>query len=362
MEFRDLATEILDLVHSKKPFTDVHMTADQPMMIKTPAGWTVVGDGEILPDDMGKFLNTLDKNWKEKVKLHAIDKPISLGEVRLRCNIFRTDGSTKTAVSIRVLPKNPPDLGKLGLPPYMGQIISKNKGLVIITGPTGSGKTTTVASFINHLNRTRQAHIVTIEEPIEYQFERNKSIFSQKEVPTDTESFASGLREAVRQKPDIIMIGEVRDRETAETMLQAAESGHLVFATLHTNTADGAISKILSWFEGETEEKRQMLAQSLIAVVCQNLLPTRDGDSFILGYELLVNNPQVSKAISEPGRLGTLRELMKQHNEENRMSRAMNDVLLELLKADKIRVADAQRASNSSIELMEVVRKENIKA
>ena len=351
---RSLTDEIIELVHAGQPFTDINLTADEFMMIRTPGGWVRVGETPVPEEDLKGLLSTLDHKWDSKIRDGAIDIPISLENVRLRCNIYNVNGRRNVALSVRVLPKAPPAIDKTGLPPQITQIINKQSGLVLITGPTGSGKTTTVASFLDHINRNRQAHIITIEQPIEYEHPRVKSIFSQKEVPTDVATFAQGLREAVREKPDVIMIGEVRDRETAETMLQAAESGHLVFATLHTNTADGAISKLLSFFEGQGEEKRQMIAQTLIAVICQGLLSHASGQKLVLAYEILVNTHQIAKAIAEPGRLIHLRDLMRQARMgegEARISCLMNDVLLQLLKTKEVHLADAMKASNAPAEL-----------
>lgn len=245
---RDLAGEVLGLIDLKQMFTDIHIEQDRPVTIKTPRGWVETSDEPVLLDDMRPLLDAIDEHWERALSQGTLDRPFVLTRCRLRCHVYRAGGGRKIVISMRRLPLQPLPLEELGLPAYVRSMLDNTKGIILVTGPTGSGKTTTIASLLEHVNATRNTHIVTIEEPIEYYLERRQSIISQREVPTDTPNFPHGLREALRQKPDVVMVGEVRDAQTADTLLQAGESGHLVLATMHTGSAVSALNKLLSFF------------------------------------------------------------------------------------------------------------------
>ena len=352
---RDLIQEILGLVNSGHTFTDIHIEQEAPIMIKTPRGWQQVGSEPVLFDEMQPLLEAIDEDWEDKIIQGAIDRPFVLTLCRLRCNVFRLSCGDKVAISIRRLPLNPPPLEKTGLPQYIRAMLEAARGIILVTGPTGSGKTTSIASMLDYLNANRSSHIVTIEEPIEYQLDRKQSIISQKEVPTDTPNFSSGLREALRQKPDVIMVGEIREFESADTVLHAGESGHLVLATMHTNSAIGAITKLLSYFPTEQREQRAAaLANSLIGVVCQSLVPSDTGEEFVLASELIFNNnQQVAKYIADPSKLPMLVDFMKR--KEDNMSRCLNEDLAQLVGRKVISPRDAMRAAYNRIELHEMI-------
>jgi twitching motility protein PilT len=209
--------------------------------------------------------------------------------------------------------------------------------------------------MLDQINATRSAHIVTIEEPIEYQLQRKQSIISQKEVPADTASFSSGLREALRQKPDVLMVGEIRDFDTADTVLHAGESGHLVLATMHTNSAVSAITKLLSFFPAEQREQRAAaLANSLIGVIFQSLMPTEQGDDVILAHEMVFNNnQQVAPYITDLSKLHLIGEFMRR--KEDNMSRSLNEVLAQLVAKKAVSAKDAMRATYNRLELHEML-------
>jgi twitching motility protein PilT len=352
---RDLVEEIVTLIGSDHVFTDIHIEQDAPMMIKTPRGWQVFADDPVSDEDMAPVLESIEKDWKNMLSSGAIDRPFVLTRFRLRCNAFRTGGGKKLVICIRRLPLHPIPLEKIGLPQYVKTMLEATKGIIFVTGPTGSGKTTTLASMLDYVNATRGGHIVTIEQPIEYQLERKKSIVSQKEVPTDTPSFSTGLREALRQNPELIMVGEIRDLETAETVLHAGESGHLVLATMHTNSAINAINKLLSFFPYDQQERRAIaLANAMIGVICQGLVPSEPGDGFVLASELLFNNnQQVSKFIADPAKLPLLADFMKRR--EDNMSRSLNDDLAQLVGRNMISAKDALRVAYNRIELHEMI-------
>lgn len=353
---RDLTREILDLVDLRQTFTDIHIEQDRPIMIKTPRGWAETGDGPVFFDEMLPMLEAIDPDWQTRLAVGALDRPFVLTHCRLRCNVYRSSGGRKTVISMRRLPLEPLALDKLGLPAYVKTMLEATKGLVLVTGPTGSGKTTTISSLLDHVNRTRNSHIITIEEPIEYYLDSRQSIVSQREVPTDTPSFSAGLREALRQKPDVIMVGEVRDLETAETVLQAGESGHLVFATMHTSSAISTLTRLLSFFPAAERERYAVsLANSLIGVVCQSLVPTEDGENLVLASELLFNNnQQVSKLLVDPNKLHFVGEFIRR--KEDNMSRSLNEHLASLAAKGAISSRDALRATYNRMELHEMLQ------
>ncbi|WP_412025882.1 type IV pilus twitching motility protein PilT [Burkholderia cepacia] len=352
-ELRDLIREILRLVDENQVFTDLHIEQDRPIMIKTPRGWVEVPGGPVLIDEMAPLLASIDEQWDARLAQGALDRPFVLTRCRLRCHVFRTSAGRKTVISIRRLPLEPLPLDKLGLPAYIRTMLDSTKGIVLITGPTGSGKTTTIASLLDHLNRTRSCHIVTIEQPIEYGLASNQAIISQREVPTDTSSFSSGMREVMRQRPDVIMVGEIRDSETAEAVLQAGESGHLVFATMHTSSALNTLTRLLSFFPAEQRERyAASLAGSLIGVICQCLVPSEDGSQFVLASELLFNhNQQIRSLLVDPAKMGFLADFLRR--KEDNMSRSLNDHLAQLVAKDAISVRDALRAAYQRLELHE---------
>lgn len=352
---RDLVNEVLDLVNSDHVFTDIHIEQDAPIRIKTPREWRTIGSEPVLFEEMHELLNSIDYEWESKIRVGAIDHPVVLTKSRLRCNVYRTQGGRSVVIAIRRLPLQPLPLERTGLPMYIKSMAEAAKGLVLVTGSTGSGKTTSTAALLDYLNGARSAHIVTIEQPIEYVLQPKSSIVSQKEVGTDVASFSAGLREALRQRPDVIMVGEVRDAETADTVLHAGESGHLVFATLHTSSAVGAINKMLSFFPMEQRAQRaQALADALVGVACQTLVPGENGDSLVLASELVFNNNrQASQFIANPEKLPLLTEFMRR--KEDNMSRLLNDDLVALVAKRAISAKDAMRAAYDRIELQDML-------
>jgi twitching motility protein PilT len=354
---RDLLKEIIALVNAGQTFSDIHLEQDAPIMVKGPRGWTQLGHEAVSFDDMLPLLKGIDPDWEDKVMDGAIDRPFVLTACRLRCNVYRMSSGDKVAVSIRRLPLHPLPLERTGLPPYVKTMLEATRGIILVTGPTGSGKTTTIASMLDHLNAARSSHIITIEEPIEYQLQRRQSIISQKEVPTDTASFSTGLREALRQKPDILMVGEIRDFDTADTVLHAGESGHLVLATMHTNSAMSAITKLLAFFSPEQRSQRaSTLANALVGVIHQSLLPTESGDEFVLASEMVFNNnQQVAPYIVDPAKMHLMADFMKR--KEDNMSRSLNEVLAQMVAKRTISAKDAMRAAYNRLELHDMLSK-----
>jgi len=241
-----------------------------------------------------------------------VDLAYSLPSVgRFRVNVFRQRGSI--AIAMRTIPYRVKTIDELNLPPVLKTIATENRGMVLVTGSTGSGKSTTLAAMIDEINSTRTCHIITIEDPIEFLIRDKKSIISQREVGFDTRGFLTALRAALRQDPDVILVGEMRDLETMNTALQAAETGHLVLSTLHTTDVMETISRVLAVFPSAQETQiRFQLSTSLKAILCQRLIPRADGGGRVPAVEVLVNNARVLDCIREPKKTGEIPDVMTQ--------------------------------------------------
>lgn len=223
---------------------------------------------------------------------------VSTAGHRHRVNVFRQRGYH--AVAIRLLRNEIPTLQDLNLPPLLAEFASKPRGLILVTGPTGSGKSTTLAAMIDHINRTRNEHIITVEDPIEYVHTHKQSMVNQREVHVDVESFAEALRGALREDPDVILVGEMRDYETINAAVTAAETGHLVLSTLHTTGAAETLDRIIDVYPPNSQGQcRSQLAKSVIGVVSQTLLPTADGRGRVAGLELMASTDAISSLIRE---------------------------------------------------------------
>ena len=231
---------------------------------------------------------------------HEVDFAYSLyGTGRFRVNAYYQRGSA--ALAMRRVRSGATSVSELGLPEVVTRLAEEMRGLVLVTGPTGSGKTTTLAAMIDHINHVRSCHIVTIEDPVEYLHTDDLAAIDQREVGFDTESFPSAMRVVLRQDPDVILVGEMRDMETVSAALTAAETGHLVFSTLHTINATETINRIVDFFPPHQQTQvRVSLAGSLKGIICQRLIPTADGKSRVPVLELLVVNGRIQQAIIDP--------------------------------------------------------------
>jgi twitching motility protein PilT len=235
----------------------------------------------------GRSRRNLEEAGSADFSLRLPSRGSSRGDWRFRVNVHRQRG--RLAAALRSLPQRIPTLADLNLPPSLAELVRPSRGLVLISGPTGSGKSSTLAALVGEINRSRTAHVVTIEDPIEYEHRSQKSIVEQIEVGSDTPSFAAALKASLRQDPDVILVGEMRDLETVSTALTAAETGHLILSTLHTNDVVQAIHRIVDVFPpAQQGQVRQQLALSLHAVVCQQLLPRASGTGRIPAVEVLI--------------------------------------------------------------------------
>jgi twitching motility protein PilT len=264
---------------------------------------------------------------------------------RFRVNLCSQRGSISAV--LRSIPYELPTFEGLGLPDVMRDIAQEDRGLVLVTGVTGSGKSSTLAAMLSFLNQTRAAKIVTIEDPIEFLYRDQKSVMIQRELGADTDSFATALRAALRQDPDIIMVGEMRDRETIDIALKAAETGHLVFSTVHTTDAPKTISRLVSVFEAtEQQSIRHRLAESIRAVVSQRLLPRLDGKGRVVAVEVMRRTAAIEECIADPTKTTTVRDLIVEGRAQYGMQ-TFDQHLTELYERELISLDVARAAATS---------------
>jgi twitching motility protein PilT len=283
--------------------SDIHLKLGQPPVLRRDGQLGLLPDTPPLYDsDLEAALSRVADLTPAKLSHFHETGELDIaytadGLPRFRVNGYRQRGSISFA--FRVIPKDVPGFSQLRLPKGVERLAGEHRGLVLVTGATGSGKTTTLAAVIDHINRTRRQHIVTIEDPIEILHSDHGCIVNQREVGLDTESFLAAIRRVLRQDPDVILIGELRDSETAETALKAAESGHLVFSTLHTIDAAETIGRLVEFFPAEKQEQiRSILAGVLRGVISQRLLPRMNGGR-VAAVEVMVNNSRISDLIRE---------------------------------------------------------------
>lgn len=289
--------------------SDIHLVWGLPPKYRLDGQLENMGYPAMSAEDCRGIARELAKdNFDELMEVGELDASETIQDVRCRIHLFKQQGVPSLA--LRLLRDTIPELYELGLPPQVEDLTNLHKGIVLVTGETGSGKSTTLAAMLNKINNTYKSHIVTLEDPIEYIYEPNLCIINQREVGADTRSFAAGLRASLREDPDVILIGEMRDRETIETAITAAETGHLVFATLHTNSAPDAIDRIVQVFpEAAQTQIRLQLSMTLEAVLAQQLIPKKIGGRVLACEYMPVtdairnmirggNTPQIASAVS----------------------------------------------------------------
>jgi twitching motility protein PilT len=343
MNLDELLARVIDAGGS-----DLHLKVSSPAMVRV--------DGELRPVEQ-RLLTDSDL---ETVLLLVTDRSpakregfyetgdldtsyLAEGIGRFRVNGFRQRGAISFA--FRFVPKEIPSYEKLGLPVGVGKLAEEHRGLVLVTGATGSGKSTSLAAMLNWINRNRKQHIVTIEDPIEFIHDDWGSIVNQREVGLDTESFKQALRRVLRQDPDVILIGELRDEETAQTALQAAESGHLVFSTLHTLDAAETIGRLIEFFPPQKQMMvREILAGVLRGVVSQRLLPRKDGGR-VAAVEVMVNTARIADLIREPEKTHGMTEAIEEGGYHHMQSFAQH--LVELVVDDVVELEVAAAAATN---------------
>ena len=281
--------------------SDLHLSGGNPPMLRINGEIRPLEAASISGDEIGGMVRELmtEQQRARYDTERELDFTLDIGEIgRFRANAFVNRSGA--AIVLRVIPSRIPDLADLGAPPIIKQLANLERGLVLITGPTGSGKSTTLAAMIDHVNTSARRHILTIEDPVEFLHYPKQSLINQREVGHDTASFARALRSALREDPDVILVGEMRDHETMALALTAAETGHLVLGTLHANSAHKTIDRIIDVFPAADKPMaRAMLAGSLQASVAQTLLRRRDGAGRVAAFEVLVATPGVRNLIRE---------------------------------------------------------------
>lgn len=292
--------------------SDIHITAGKTPIYRIHGEMQTLKEPLLSNNDTGKMVRSLVKEseWLRFVETRELDLSFSIPNVsRFRVNAFYQQDTV--SIALRIISNNIPSLRSLQLPPIIRTITNEHSGLVLVTGPTGSGKSSTLAAMIDSINRTKKRHIITLEDPIEYVHKNNMSLIDQREVGTDTLSFENGLRASLRQDPDIILVGELRDLDTIKTAVTAAETGHLVLATLHTNGAVPTIERIIDMFPPDQQiQIRVQLAATLRAVIAQQLLPLKDGSGRRAVTEILLNTPAVSNLIAG-GKTGQIMNVLQ---------------------------------------------------
>ena len=329
--------------------SDLHIKVDAPPAYRIDGDLVKLKGPKITPKMAKQLLYPLlsNENLRKLRQSYSIDCSYRLGQLQFRINIFRENDGL--AGAIRALSLDIPAVEDIGFPNDVWKdIINRRHGLVLMTGITGAGKSTTIASIIHRISEKSACRIMSVEDPIEYIFPQKYSITSQRELGRDVESFGKGLKEMLRQDPDIIFVGEMRDAETISMTLMAAETGHLVFSTLHTRDATGTITRILDYFpSGRQSEVRNQMSLGLAYIICQKLVPKKDGTGRLVAMEILNNNYACANLI----RTGKVEQIYSQlqtktRNRPDEKMMTMERHLATLVKADKIDLLEAKKWAN----------------
>lgn len=283
----------------KNGASDLHITTGTPPTVRINGKLKRVGSVVLAPKDTLKMAEeiTTSTQLQQFEEEGELDFSYALeGLCRFRVNVYKQRGSV--GIVCRIINSQVPTIDSLGLPKVLEHVAMRTQGLMLVTGPTGSGKSSTLAAIINYINENMSKHILTLEDPIEFLHQHKKSIVNQREIGLDSKAFSVGLRAALRQDPDVILVGEMRDLDTVRTAITAAETGHLVLGTLHTTTASQTVHRIIDVFPPEQHQQvRMQLASSLVGVVSQRLLPMANGQSRIAALEILLNNSAIANLI-----------------------------------------------------------------
>jgi twitching motility protein PilT len=333
--------------------SDVHIGTGRPPILRVEGKLTPVKNAPALsPDDVRDMAHQMmNPAQRERFEsLYEMDLAYSIsGLSRFRVNIFHQRGTL--SIAIRSIPYNILNFSSLNLPPIMEKIAGEERGLVIVTGTTGSGKSTTLAAIVDYINRTKARHIITVEDPLEYMHEDHTSYINQREISIDTLTFANAMRAALREDPDVILVGEMRDLETMEICLSAAETGHLVLTTLHTLDAQESINRMLTIFPPHQHNQvRYQLAQVLKAIVSQRLVPTADGKSRVPAAEILIATERIKDLISDPQKTWEIRQAIHEGSLHYGMQ-TFDQCLYGLFKDGKITYDEAMRQATNRNDL-----------
>lgn len=321
--------------------SDLHLLSGEPPIVRVNGDLLPLpGTSPLVPPDIETLLLPLLLENQKEILLNNWELDLGINfenKARFRVNIYKQQGSF--AAAFRLVPRQIRSLEETGLPAHTSRITELKQGFILVTGPTGQGKSTTLASFINQINKTKSVHIVTIEDPIEFIYSKNKAVISQRELSSDTKSWAAALKSALREDPDVVLIGEMRDPETIAAAITIAETGHLVFATLHTNSAAQTVDRIIDVFPANQQgQVRIQLAAVIEAVISQKLVPTIHPGR-VLASELLFATPAV-RSIIRDGKTHLIDNLIQTSAEFG--MRSLEVSLMELVKNGKITAQTAQ--------------------
>ena len=328
--------------------SDLHLCCGLPPKLRIDGSIRSLGEERLTEEDCRQLATALlGSSFSDLGSVGEYDRGASICGIRVRINVFLQQ--RKPSAAIRLLADHIPQLEELQLPPAVSRFAAFRQGLVLVTGETGSGKSTTLSAILQRINETRDAHILTLEDPIEYVYTPDRALINQREIGVDTASYAAGLRAALREDPDVILIGEMRDLDTIETALTAAETGHLVFATLHTNSAAETIDRIVGVFPAERQMQiRVQLSSMLKAVLSQQLLVRAGGKGRIAACELMMMNTALANLVRE-GKTSQMQSFLLSGTEEG--SLVMDNHLLRLVRAGKILPETALEAARDPEQL-----------
>lgn len=354
----EIKKEIVELIEEalKRDATDIHLASDRPPILRIDSKLNILSEREVLSAEKVKelALSFLNKEQEDKFWAYKdIDLSFSYGQkARFRINIYQQTG--KIAVAMRLLPTKIRTIEELNLPPILHQFTPVSQGFFLVVGPSGHGKSTALAALIDEVNHSRQDHIITVEDPIEYLFVQDKCIIDQREIGVDTIDFHRALRSMFREDADIVMVGEMRDPETISTAITAAETGHLIFSTLHTNTAAQTIDRIIDTFPPHQQNQiRMQLASTLLGVLSRRLLPCAKG-GLINAVELLIANSAVRNLIRE-GKIHQLDMVIETSSDEGMIS--LNRSLANLINQGLVTYENAEIFSVNPAELRMLLEK-----
>jgi twitching motility protein PilT len=332
--------------------SDIHLKIGLPPMFRLDGALVPLKNGERLTleeiqEMSSQIMNPVQQQRFEETREVDLAYGIA-GLGRFRVNAFQQRGSI--GIVFRVIPFGVKTLESLHLPKVISNIAMEQRGLVLVTGTTGSGKSTTLAAMIEHINANRTCHIMTIEDPIEFLIRDRRSIVNQREIGVDTLSFSSALRAALRQDPDVIMVGEMRDLETVDMSLKAAETGHLVFSSIHTSDVSSTINRLVSFFPAEEQGNvRQRLADNLKAVVSLRLLPNKKGTARVPAVEIMRSTRTIQECIKDPSKTNEINEFIARGRSEG--NQTFDQHLLDLIRASKVSVETAIGAATNPMDL-----------
>jgi twitching motility protein PilT len=356
MNYQEIVATIFEKAIAENA-SDIHISTGKPATIRVDGSLVPLKNEKILgPDDAREIVFFILGEERKQGFLKRKELDFSYEykyKTRFRGNAFLQQGLV--SLSLRIIPPKIRTIEELNLPSFLHRFTELKQGFVLITGPASHGKSTTLAALVDEINKSRQSHIITIEDPIEYVFYQQKSIIDQREVGLDTKSFAVALRSTLRQDPDVIMLGEMRDYESISIALTAAETGHLVLSTLHTNSASQTVDRIIDVFPADQQHQvRTQLAASLVAIISQRLMPKITGEGRIPACEIMVANPAVANIIREK-RTHELDTMITTGSEEGMIS--LNRSLANLVIQKEVSLEDAMKYSLSPSELKLLISK-----